>query len=124
MDDEAPTDVASPEQIEFVARQLLKRYGIVVRKVLARERFKFPWRDMLRVFRSLELRGEVRGGRFVQGCDGEHFALDEAVALLRKIRKRDAAPLTVTAADPLNLRGILTPDERVSSHTQSWVSVL
>ena len=95
-----------------------------MRRVLMRERLPVPWRALLRVFRRLELRGEVRGGRFVHGCDGEHFALESAVQLLREIRRRDATPLRVAAADPLNLRGILTPDEKVASHTQSWVKVL
>ena len=83
-----------------------------------------PWRDLLRVFRGMELRGEVRGGRFVKSCDGEHFGLDQAVTMLRKVRDRDAASLCVAAADPLNLRGILTPEERVASTTQAWVEVL
>ena len=112
------------ELAEFVARQYLQRYGVVVRRVLKRERLPVPWRVLLRVFRRLELRGEVRGGRFVEGCDGEHFALESAVRLLRKIRRRDATQLRVAAADPLNLRGILTPEERIAPQTQAWVEVL
>jgi ATP-dependent Lhr-like helicase len=83
-----------------------------------------PWRDLLRVYRSLELRGEVRGGRFVQGCDGEHFALDPAVELLRRVRRGDRGPLEVAAADPLNLRGILTPDDRITPTQKARVEVL
>ena len=121
----ATHDRATPEQVEFVARLYLRRYGVVVRKVLERERFPVPWRDLLRAFRTLELRGEVRGGRFVRGFDGEHFAVEPAVTLLRK-RGTDAdpSPLRVAAADPLNLRGILTPDDRVAAHTKAWVEVL
>ncbi|MCA8956608.1 MAG: hypothetical protein KDC87_11085, partial [Planctomycetes bacterium] len=98
--------------------------GVVVRRVLQRERIKTPWRDLVRAYRRLELRGEVRGGRFVAGCDGEQFALDEAVALLRKVRRGDATPLRVAAADPLNLAGILTPDPRIAPHTHAFVDVV
>ena len=73
----------------------------------------------------LEARGEVRGGRFVAGFDGEQYALPEAVTLLRAVRKRGetATPVEVSAADPLNFRGILTPDERVSPATRTLVAV-
>ena len=109
---------------EFVARQLLKRYGVVFPRLLRRERIPVPWRLLLRVYRHMELRGDVRGGRFVSGFSGEQFALPEAVVALRALRKRDTgAPLTVAAADPLNLRGILTPDERVSPMTRTEVEV-
>ena len=87
-----------------------------------------PWRDIARVLRTLEARGEVRGGRFVGGFDGEQYALPEAVTLLRAVRKRGASsddppPVTVSAADPLNFRGILTPDERISPATRAQVRV-
>ena len=84
-----------------------------------------PWRDVARVLRTLEARGEVRGGRFVAGFDGEQYALPEAVTLLRAVRRRGeaSAPLSVSAADPLNFRGILTPDERVSPATRQNVRV-
>jgi ATP-dependent Lhr-like helicase len=97
---------------------------VVVRRVLERERLPVPWRILLRTFRSLELRGEALGGRFVQGCDGEHFATQPAIELLRKVRKRQGGTLRVGAADPLNLRGILTPDPRIAPQTRSWVEVL
>jgi len=110
---------------EFVARRLLARTGVVFRKTVAREKLPAPWRDIARVCRSLEARGEIRGGRFVAGFDGEQYALPEAVTLLRAVRRRGEtpAPLTVSAADPLNFRGILTPDERVSPATHQQVRV-
>ncbi len=112
---------------EFLAHQLLQRYGVVFRKVLLREKLPLPWRDLLRVYRHLELRGDVRGGRFVQRFAGEQFALPEAIPMLRKVRREtenEQRPmLRVAAADPLNLRGILTPDERVSPLTKTWVEV-
>ena len=109
---------------EFVARQLLQRTGVVFRKTVAREKQPLPWRDLARVLRTLEARGEVRGGRFVAGFDGEQYALPEAVPLLRSVRRRGAAqPVHASAADPLNFRGILTPDERVSPLSRQKVLV-
>src|SRR6185369_10418819 len=99
---------------EFVARQLLRRTGVVFRKTVARERLPLPWRDIARACRTLEARGEVRGGRFVAGFDGEQYALPEAVTLLRKMRRKQDRPLCSTAphvspGDPLNFQGALTP---------------
>jgi ATP-dependent Lhr-like helicase len=111
---------------EFVARQLLQRTGVVFRKTVAREKQPLPWRDLVRVLRTLEARGEVRGGRFVAGFDGEQYALPEAIPLLRAARRRGAEgrePLHASAADPLNFRGILTPDERVSPLSRQKVLV-
>jgi ATP-dependent helicase Lhr and Lhr-like helicase len=110
---------------EFVARQLLRRTGVVFRKTMAREKQPIPWRDVVRELRRLEARGEVRGGRFVAGFDGEQYALPEAVSLLRAVRRRGApeSPMYCSAADPLNLRGILTPDERVSPFARTKVLV-
>ncbi|HLV64872.1 MAG TPA: DEAD/DEAH box helicase [Polyangiaceae bacterium] len=113
-----------PLSVEAVARQLLARTGIVFRKTLARERQPYPFRELLRALRTLEARGEVRGGRFVAGFDGEQYALPECVATLRAVRRRGAGePVHVSAADPLNLRGILTPDERVSPLARNKVLV-
>ncbi|HKC25305.1 MAG TPA: hypothetical protein VKF32_11215, partial [Thermoanaerobaculia bacterium] len=117
-----------PASPEFVARRLLSRTGVVFRKTLAREKQPIPWRDVARALRVLEARGEVRGGRFVAGFDGEQYALPEAVALLRSVRRRAAAPdgplpVEVDAADPLNFRGILTPDERVAPAARRLVQV-
>ncbi len=113
---------------EFVARRMLARTGVVFRKTLAREKQPVPWRDVARVLRGLEARGEVRGGRFVAAFDGEQYALPEAVTLLRAIRRRersdaDPSPVRVAAADPLNFRGILTPDERVPQSAREAVLV-
>jgi ATP-dependent Lhr-like helicase len=112
---------------EFLAGQLLRRYGVVFRRLVLREKLPVPWRDLVRVYRHRELQGSVRGGRFVQRFSGEQYALPEAVALLRKVRRRDedGAPSTqVAAADPLNLQGILTPDERISPQTRKRVQVV
>ncbi len=113
-----------PPSAEFVARQLLRRTGVVFRKTIERERIPVPWRDLVRVYRTLEARGELRGGRFVAGPGGEQYALPEAVSLLRAVRRRGAGePVTVSAADPLNYRGILTPDARVPSVARQRVQV-
>jgi ATP-dependent Lhr-like helicase len=108
----------------MVARQLLQRTGVTFRRTVTREKQPFPWRDLLRALRTLEARGEVRGGRFVAGFDGEQYALPEAVSLLRAVRRRGAKePTYASAADPLNFRGILTPDERVSPLARQRVLV-
>ena len=110
------TETHDAPQPEFIARRLLARYGVLFRSVMLRERQPIPWRDLVRSLRTLELRGEIRGGRFVAGFSGEQFALPEAIPLMRSIRRRGEHPaLTVAAADPLNLLGVLTPDERVPS---------
>ncbi len=98
-----------PGSITMVARQLLLRSGVVFRKTIERERIPVPWWQLVRELRTLEARGDVRGGRFVAGFDGEQYALPEAVALLRVVRKRGGTPATVTEADPLFYRGVLTP---------------
>ncbi len=103
-----------PPSVEFTARQLLRRSGVVFRRTLVRERIPVPWRDLLRCYRTLESRGEVRGGRFVAGFSGEQFALPEAIKALRAVRREEPGEaVLVAAADPLNYRGILTPDDRV-----------
>ena len=107
------------QRVEQVARTLLTRYGVVFRKLLERESGLPPWRDLLYALRRLEARGEIRGGRFVQGFAGEHFALPEAVSLMRaQRRKRDADQLiTISSTDPLNLTGIITPGKRITAQT-------
>jgi ATP-dependent Lhr-like helicase len=102
---------------EAIAWQLLRRYGVVFRRLVTRESLLAPWREILRVFRRLEARGEVRGGRFVGGFSGEQYALPEAVGLLRGVRKEQGAGelVAVSGADPLNLVGILTPGDAVAA---------
>ena len=101
--------------VEATCWMLLKRYGIVFRDVLARETNLPKWRELQMAFRRLEDRGEIRGGRFVDGFLGEQFALPVAVESLRATRKMPATgeAITLSAADPLNLVGILVPGERV-----------
>jgi len=105
------------DSIEMQARTLLRRYGVVFRRLLAREPNAASWRDLARVYRRLEARGEIRGGRFVHGMSGEQFALPEAIERLREVRREAASErLTIiSAADPLNLTGILTEEERIRS---------
>ena len=100
---------------EAICKMLLERYGVVFRELLARENFEVKWRELLLGFRRLEDRGEVRGGRFVDGFLGEQFALPVAVESLRARRNAGPARVTMTlsAADPLNLVGIVIPGERV-----------
>ncbi len=105
---------------EHVARALLRRYGIVFWRLLAREAAWLPpWRDLLRVYRRMEARGDVRGGRFVAGSSGEQFALPEAIGKLRDMRRQQKHGewVSLSAADPLNLAGILTPGPRIAALT-------
>ena len=102
--------------VELVARSLLRRWGVVFWRLLAREaQWLPPWRELLGCYRRLEARGEIRGGRFVAGLSGEQFATPEAVGLLRETRRRprDGTHVSLSAADPLNLVGILTPGPRL-----------
>src|SRR5262249_23270842 len=96
----------------------LQRYGVVFRRILAREApWLPPWHALLRVLRRLETQGHVRGGRFVAGVTGEQYALPDAVPALRGMRQRaaDGALVSLSAADPLNLLGIVTPGERLAA---------
>ncbi|CAL1240792.1 DEAD/DEAH box helicase [Candidatus Methylocalor cossyra] len=103
------------EAVEHLAGTLLRRYGVMFRALLARETLAPPWQELLSVYRRLEARGELRGGRFVAGQFGEQFALPEAVEVLRAVRKRppQGTLVAVSAADPLNLVGIVTPGARI-----------
>jgi ATP-dependent helicase Lhr and Lhr-like helicase len=108
------------EHTEHVARTLLLRYGVVFWRLIEREAVWLPpWRDLLRVYRRLESRGEIRGGRFVAGFSGEQFALPDAVGMLREVRRQPAAGtlISLSGADPLNLVGILTPGPRLPALT-------
>lgn len=104
------------DALEYIAHTLLRRYGVIFWRMLAREaEWLPPWRDLLRVFRRLEARGEIRGGRFVGGISGEQFALPEALAALRSIRKENVGGelICVSGADPLNLIGLIVPGPKV-----------
>ncbi len=103
---------------------LLRRYGIVIRDLLVREANLPPWRELLTAFRRLEDRGEIRGGRFVDGFVGEQFALPVAVESVRAMRNLPLSgeTMTLSAADPLNLVGILVPGERVPAISGKVVS--
>ena len=141
------------EAAEEIARILLKRYGVVFKRLLEREGIALPWRVLLRIYHRLEARGEIRGGRFVAGISGEQFALPEAVGMLRAIRRarsgsmdfgirspsqmtEDSATepsqmvglpsteeslISVSAADPLNLIGIITPGGRITAFTSNRI---
>ncbi len=148
---------SSPEDAEEIARILLKRYGVVFKRLLEREGIALPWRVLLRIYHRLEARGEIRGGRFVAGISGEQFALPEAVGMLRAIRRTrtgamdfgfrspssstpstssspetddsatnslpptEESMISVSAADPLNLVGIITPGGRLTAHTSNRI---
>ncbi|HTL16909.1 MAG TPA: ATP-dependent DNA helicase, partial [Patescibacteria group bacterium] len=103
--------------VEKFARVLLRRYGVVFRRILEREPLRISWYELGRIYRRLEAKGEIRGGYFVGGISGEQFALPEAISQLRALRKEqsDGALITISGADPLNLVGILTPGSRVSA---------
>jgi ATP-dependent Lhr-like helicase len=121
-----PTPADHDAAVEHVARALLRRYGVVFFALLAREPgWLPPWRELLRFYRRREARGELRGGRCVAGFSGEQYALPEAVGLLRA-QRRDGptdtpAWVAVSAADPLNLVGIVTPGARIPALTGNRV---
>jgi len=103
--------------VEKFARALLRRYGVVFRRLLEREAFAVSWYELGRLYRRWEARGEIRGGHFVGGVSGEQFALPEAIGLLRSLRKVPLTGelITLSGADPLNLQGILTPGPRIAA---------
>ena len=116
------TSLDEDDLCEALARQYLRRYGVVIREVLAREPQAPPWRELLRALRRLEMRGEIRGGRLVAGFVGEQFATPEALESLRALRRetdtgraRRGDIVQLSACDPLNLAGILTPGDRISA---------
>lgn len=112
--DKAETDDLD---VEYLAEIFLLRYGVVFRKLLEREPIVPPWRDLLHVYWRMEARGEIRGGRFVDGVAGEQFARPDAIEALRAIRrqKRSEELIAVSASDPLNLVGILLPGEKIAA---------
>ena len=120
------SNVTRDERVDSVARQLLRRYGLVFRDLLGRESVSLPWRDILVHLRRLEMRGEVRGGRFVSGFTGDQFALPEAVESLRAMRRSDRAggqgiDIKLSAADPLNLVGVILPGPRIPATQTNYV---
>ncbi len=109
-------EALDPDAIEHIARTLLRRYGVVFWKLLEREApWLPPWRELLRVYHRLEARGEIRGGRFVEGLVGEQFALPEAIAPLRAVRSRadDGELVCLSGCDPLNLVGTVLAGDKV-----------
>jgi ATP-dependent Lhr-like helicase len=120
----APAPDAEDATLERVARQYLRRYGVVLRDLLARESAPPPWRELLRVYRALEARGSIRGGRFVSGFTGEQFALPEAIELVSSVRRtpRNGEIVVVSACDPLNVVGVLVPGARVPAQRTQRVT--
>jgi len=119
------TGPSSDERADTFARQLLLRWGVIFRDLLARETLAPAWRDLLMALRRMEARGEIRGGRFVSGFLGEQFARPEAVDLLRSIRRTPSdMTLKIAAADPLNLAGIVLPGARISPLSAQSIELL
>jgi ATP-dependent Lhr-like helicase len=110
--------------VEVQAWAFLRRYGVVFRRLLARESGAAPWRELARVYRRLEARGEIRGGRFVAGMSGEQFALPRAVERLREVRRSrpDDKLIVISAADPTNLAGIVTAGDRVRAVARNRIA--
>jgi ATP-dependent Lhr-like helicase len=119
-----PSESERKAAIELQARVLLQRYGVVFRRLLARESSAASWRELVMVYRQLEARGEIRGGRFVSGMSGEQFATPDAVTALREARRMPPSGelITISAADPLNLVGIVTGGDRVPALTRSRIT--
>jgi ATP-dependent Lhr-like helicase len=119
-----PESAASREEaVTILAWTLLARYGVVFRRLLAREAGGVTWRELVRVYRTLEARGDIRGGRFVSGMSGEQYALPDAVDRLREVRRSgpDEALLAISGADPLNLTGIVTLGDRIRATASSRI---
>jgi len=118
-----PKNDGRPAAVETLAWTLLRRYGVMCRRLLTREPMDVPWRELARVYRRLEARGEIRGGRFVTGMSGEQFALPDAVERLREVRRSAANDqlITISGADPLNLVGIVTGDERIRASASTRI---
>ena len=122
-----PDPTLADEHAEAIARILLDRYGVVSRELMTRESVSMPWREILRALRRLEARGEIRGGRFIQGLIGEQFALPEAIDQMRSLRRTAASedpPLEIAAADPCNLQGILLPGPKVPARLHHRIKII
>jgi ATP-dependent Lhr-like helicase len=132
--DPAPVDVRDPARADLDARdrseawcrQLLARYGVVFRELLQREPSAPRWFDLVRVYRRLEARGEVRGGRFVRGVAGEQYALPDAIEPLRRAADPEPEPsrIRLAASDPLNLYGWITGDAKVAATSGNRITVM
>ena len=121
-----PDPTLVDEQAEALARILLHRYGVLSRELMTRESLQTPWRDLLRALRRLEARGEIRGGRFIQGLIGEQFALPEAIDQLRALRRKPAAEdaaVEIAAADPCNLQGVLLPGAKIPARLHRKITI-
>jgi ATP-dependent Lhr-like helicase len=115
------TVIAPDDRIKKFAEQLLLRWGVLFRDLLARETVAPPWRELLPVLRRMEAQGEIRGGRFVSGFTGEQFARPEAIDLLRSVRRaEESIAVDVAPADPLNLVGIILPGARINQSAVSF----
>ena len=123
----APVTDGDPDELaEAVAEQLAARWGVVFRDLVVRENLAVSWRELLWAFRRMEARGTIRGGRFVTGFSGEQFARPDAVDLLRSVRKqpRTGEPVHISAADPLNLTGIVLPGPRIPAISANTVTYI
>ena len=121
-----PDPEAADEQAEAEARILLNRYGVLSRELMSRESLQTPWRDILRALRRLEARGEIRGGRFIQGLIGEQFALPEAIDQMRALRRKaeeEDQPVEIAAADPCNLQGVLLPGPKIPARLHRKITI-
>jgi ATP-dependent Lhr-like helicase len=116
-------DTSRDEAVSALAWTLLSRYGVVFRRLLAREVSGVTWRELVRVYRMLEARGDIRGGRFVSGMSGEQYALPDAVDRLRETRRSgpDERLVAISGADPLNLTGIVTLGDRIRAAGSSRI---
>ena len=115
-------DALGAPEVDHIARVLLRRYGVVFRKLLERESGLPPWRELFYVYRRMEARGEIRGGRFVNGFAGEQFALPEAADLLKGVSRDESVDqVSVSATDPLNLAGIVTGGELLPAISRNRV---
>jgi ATP-dependent helicase Lhr and Lhr-like helicase len=122
--DPSPDNTTREQAIEAHAWVLLRRYGVVFRRLLTREVIAPAWRELTRVYRRLEARGEIRGGRFVSGMSGEQFALPRAVERLREVRRSrpDDKVMVISTADPMNLAGIVTAGDRVRAAARNRIA--
>ncbi len=121
------SSVSQADRLDAFADQLVRRWGVVLRDMLARETLAPPWRDLLPLLRRKEAQGKLRGGRFVSGLTGEQYAAPEALDLLRAVRRAEKHPedaVSIANADPLNLAGIILPGPRVSPLSAAYVDVV